>query len=243
MNPILAAAAIAMVALFVRGFTGFGSALVMTPLLLFFLDIKTTVVATAIIEILGSLWVTLQARHEFDRPSLGILLPVGIAGMLVGSFALAKMDSHLLKRIFGIVTVVFAIRIILAFRQDASVKKGWPKGFGYLAGAVSGLLGGLFGTAGPPIVVFLENQLKTKDGVRATLLAYFLTIDILRLIPYAFSKLVTWQVLEISIAMFPASLLGAYFGKRFHAKLSEEAFRFAIGALLFVTGVLLALRN
>lgn len=77
--------------------------------------------------------------------------------------------------------------------------------------------------------------------VRATLLAYFLAIDVLRLIPYAFSNLVTWRVLEISIAMFPASLLGAYFGKRFHVKVSEEAFRFAVGVLLLITGVLLAL--
>jgi len=114
MNPILAATAIAMAALFVRGFTGFGSALVMTPLLLFFFDSRTTVVATAIIEILGSLWVTLQARHTIDRPCLRILLPMGILGMVAGSFALAKMDRDLLKRIFGIVTVVFALRIMLA---------------------------------------------------------------------------------------------------------------------------------
>ncbi len=236
-----AAAAIAMVALFVRGFTGFGSALVMTPLLLFFFDIQTTVVATAIIEILGSLWITFQARPNLDKPHLAILLPVGILGMLVGAYVLATIDSSLLKRVFGGVTVVFAVRIMLESRRDTPAQKKWPRPFGFLAGALSGLLGGLFGTAGPPIVVFLENQLKNKDVVRATLLAYFLAIDILRLIPYTISKLMTPQVFEISIAMFPASLLGAYFGKKFHAKVSEEAFRFAVGALLLITGVLLAL--
>ncbi len=241
MNPIVYASAIAMVSLFVRGFTGFGSALVMTPLLLFFFNIRTTVVATAIVEILGSFWITIQARNDFDRPYLTILLPVGIFGMLAGSYGLANIDSDLLKRVFGVVTVVFAIRIILTLRQPQTAKKTWPKGFGYLAGALSGLLGGLFGTAGPPIVVFLENQVKNKNVVRATLLAYFIVIDILRLIPYTLSRLVTWQVLEISAAMFPASLLGAYLGKRFHTRVGEGAFRFAVGSLLAITGVFLAL--
>jgi uncharacterized membrane protein YfcA len=240
MDPIFAAAAIAMVALFIRGFTGFGSAFVMTPLLLFFFDIRTTVVATAMIEILGSFWITLQARRDASRPYLGIIIPVGVLGMLVGSFALVRGDSHLLKRIFGLLTVAFATRILLASRRKSAVGRPWPKGLGYLVGTLSGMLGGLFGTAGPPIVVFLQNQLRNKNAVRATLLVYFLAIDILRLIPYSLSKLITWQVIEISLAMFPASLFGAYIGKKLHAMVSEGLFRLALGALLVVTGVLLA---
>jgi hypothetical protein len=228
-------------ALFVRSFTGFGSALIMTPLLLFFLDIKTTVVATAIVEILGSLWVTYQARKDVDRSLLRRLLPVAIVGMLVGSGALITAESDILKRIFGVFTVVFALRIMIALRPHGSARKSWPTGIGYLAGGISGLLGGLFGTAGPPIVVFLENQVSRKDVLRATLLAYFLVIDVLRMIPYALSKLVIMPVLEISAAMIPASLMGAYLGRRLHVRVSERAFRLAVGSVLLITGVLLAL--
>jgi len=241
MNPIFAASAIAMAALFVRSFTGFGSALIMTPLLLFFLDMKTTVVATAVVEILGSLWVTCQARKDIDRSLLRTLLPVAIVGMLAGSATLITTESQTLKRIFGVFTVAFAVRMMIALRPHGSTRKSWPTGLGYLAGAISGLLGGLFGTAGPPIVVFLENQVPRKDVLRATLLAYFLVIDVLRMIPYALSKLFTTQVLEISAAMFPASLIGAYLGRKLHLRVSEKAFRLAVGAVLLITGVLLAL--
>jgi uncharacterized membrane protein YfcA len=106
---------------------------------------------------------------------------------------------------------------------------------------MSGLLGGLFGTAGPPIVVFLENQATAKAVLRATLLAYFLAVDVLRMIPYAFSKLITIQVLEISAAMFPASLVGAYLGRKLQVRVSESVFRSVVGAVLLATGVLLAL--
>lgn len=239
MNPLLAAAGIAMAALFVRGFTGFGSALIMTPLLLFFFDIKTTVVATAIVEILGSFWVTVQAREDIDGSHLRKILPVALLGMLAGWLTLINIESAILKRVFGILTVFFALRMMITLRRPASQRKPWPPAIGYLAGAMSGLLGGLFGTAGPPIVVFLENQPTTKAVLRATLLAYFLVIDVLRMIPYAFSQLVTFQVIEMSAVMFPASLVGAYLGRKLQARVSESAFRLGVGALLLATGVLL----
>jgi uncharacterized membrane protein YfcA len=241
MNPMLAAACIAMAALFVRGFTGFGSALIMTPLLLFFFDIKATVVATAIVEILGSFWVTVQARKDIDSSHLRMLLPVALLGMLVGWLTLITVESGTLKRVFGTLTVLFAVRMIITLRRPDSHRKRWPSVIGYLAGAMSGLLGGLFGTAGPPIVVFLENQTTAKAVLRATLLAYFLAVDVLRMIPYAFSKLITNQVLEISAAMFPASLIGAYLGRKLQARVSESVFRLMVGAVLLATGVLLAL--
>jgi uncharacterized membrane protein YfcA len=241
MNPMLAAACIAMAALFVRGFTGFGSALIMTPLLLFFFDIKATVVATAIVEILGSFWVTVQARKDIDSSHLRMLLPVAFLGMLVGWLTLITVESGTLKRVFGTLTVLFAVRMIITLRRPRSNRKRWPSVIGYLAGAMSGLLGGLFGTAGPPIVVFLENQATAKAVLRATLLAYFLAVDVLRMIPYAFSKLITIQALEISAAMFPASLVGAYLGRKLQVRVSESVFRSVVGAVLLATGVLLAL--
>ena len=241
MNPLLAAAGIAMAALFVRGFTGFGSALIMTPLLLFFFDIKATVVATAIVEILGSFWVTVQARKDIDHSHLRMLLPVALLGMLVGWLALITVESGTLKRVFGTLTVLFAVRMIINFRRPGSNRKRWPSVIGYPAGAMSGLLGGLFGTAGPPIVVFLENQTTAKAVFRATLLAYFLAVDVLRMIPYALSRLMTVEVLGMSAAMFPVSLIGAYLGGKLQARVSESAFRLVVGAVLLATGVLLAL--
>jgi uncharacterized membrane protein YfcA len=235
----LLATLIALAALFVRGFSGFGASLVMMPTLMVFLDVKTAVVAAAITQVPVGFHIAYQARSEIDRPSLILLLPPSVVGIVVGSLALIKMDSDLLKRIFGAITILFALRIIWSLRYPATANRKWPSGVGILAGALGGVLGGAFGTSGPPVIVFLEQQILSKDMLRATLLAYFLVIDGLRLISYAFSGLFTWQAITISLAMIPAALVGAHLGTRLNTHVDEHTFRVAVGALLFATGGLL----
>jgi len=236
------AALIALTALFARGFTGFGSSLIMTPLLMLFLDSKAAVTAAALTQVPVGFWIAFDSRSSINKSYLKLLLPPSILGIFVGSFALVNFDSDLLKRVFGAITVIFAIRIMLVLREGSVPGKRWPLGIGYLVGALSGVLGGAFGTSGPPVIVYLEKQVNRKDVLRATLLAYFLATDSLRLISYALAKLITWHVFLISLAMIPAALIGGYLGARLSTNVDEGTFRLVVGTLLFATGVLLAIR-
>lgn len=235
----LLAAFIALAALFARGFSGFGSSLVMMPLLMLFLDVKTAVVAAALTQVPVGFSIAFHSRSDVDKSSLILLLPPSLLGIVAGSFALIGVNSDFLKRVFGVITVFFALRIILALRHNVTDHKEWPASIGLLAGALGGVLGGVFGTSGPPVVVYLERQIIRKDVLRATLLAYFLVIDSSRLVGYAVSGLVTWQAVSIGMAMIPAALIGAYWGTQLNAKVDERTFRGAVGALLFATGLLL----
>ena len=211
----------------------------MMPLLMLFLDVKTAVVAAALTQVPVGFVVAFHSRSAVDRSSLILLLPPSLLGIIAGSFALMGVSSDLLKRVFGVITVFFALRIILALRHTVTVHKRWPASVGFLAGALGGVLGGVFGTSGPPVVVYLEQHIFRKDVLRATLLAYFLVVDSLRLVSYTVSGLVTWQAAAIGLAMIPAALIGAYVGTQLNARVDERTFRAAVGALLFVTGLLL----
>lgn len=235
----LLAAITALVALFVRGFSGFGAALVMMPILLLFLDVKTAVVAVALTQVPVGFFVAYHSRSAIDRSSLTRLLPPSLLGIMVGLFALVTVDSDLLKRVFGVITVFFAIRIMLALSHKDTGQRKWPAKVGFLAGALGGVFGGIFGTSGPPVVVYLEQQIPSKEILRATLLAYFLAVDGLRLVSYALSGLVTRQAVGTGMVMIPAALIGAYWGTRLNARVDERTFRVAVGTLLFVAGVLL----
>jgi uncharacterized membrane protein YfcA len=238
----LLAAIIALIALLVRGLTGFGSSLVMMPLLMLFLDTRTAVVAAALTQVPVGLWIALRSRRAIDFPNLKLLLAPSILGIIVGSFILVKFDNDLLRRTFGIITVVFAIRIMLTSSQASTHHTKLPESAGYLAGVAGGILGGIFGISGPPVIMFLERQVNRKDVLRATLLGYFLAIDSLRLCSYALARLVNRQALVMSLVMIPTALIGAYWGTRLNMRTSEHAFRFIVGALLCVTGILLAAR-
>lgn len=211
----------------------------MTPLLLLFFDMKTVVVVTAILEVTGGFVVTLQVRKKIDKNSLFRILPLSFAGVVIGAYILVSFDNNLLKRIFGGFVILFASRILFLQWWNTTGKKIWPSYIGFFAGGLGGLFGGLFGTAGPPIAVYLENQLQLKDTLRATMLMSFLIIDTVRLVPYTYSSLMTDSVLKICLVAFPPALAGTFLGRKIHLGISENVFRTIIGLLLIGTGTIL----
>ncbi len=241
MAQLILVSAIGFAGMFIRGLTGFGSALVMTPLMLFFFDIQTSVIAINLVEIGAVFSVTMNARHDIDRQYLKILLPITIVGIAVGSFFLISFNLQVLKRIFGVLTVLFAVRIIANLWFAGSRQKKWSFTWGYLSGAMGGLLGGIFGTPGPPITIYLENQIDSQKVLRATLLIYFLALDIIRIIVYGCSGIVSLDMLKMAAVMLPAALVGSYCGQFVNLQINDKVFRALVAVLLLVTGVLLAI--
>jgi uncharacterized membrane protein YfcA len=223
----------------VRGVTGFGSALVMSPLLLLFFDVHTAVVASAAVQILSGFGMAWHARLAIDRDFLIVLLPAGIIGILAGTLVLVTVDSNLLKRFLGLVTVLFALRNMHGLTSAAAPSASWPRWTGYVAGGLSGFLGSIFGTTGPPIVIYLDNQALAKSAMRATMLAYFLAVDSTRMVSYLVTGLVTQNVAVLGLLMMPTALLGGWLGTHLHLHISERTFRWGVAMLLFVTGALL----
>jgi len=241
MTKLIIATLVAFLGLFIRSFSGFGSALVMTPILLFFFDLRTTVVIVAIIEIPASFYVTIQARKNISSYYLKTLVPLSLIGVAFGSFILTKYDSSLLKRVFGGFTLLFTLRILIVLHLANTKERQCPRVTGFFTGLFGGFMSGMFGTAGPPVAIYLENQIKDKKILRATMLTFFLINDGCRLIYYAFSRLITIEALKISTIMLPVSFIGAYLGKYTHLKISEYVFRMVISVVLLATGVLLVL--
>src|SRR5436190_653923 len=136
MLPLLAAALIALLAMLVRGVTGFGAALVMSPLLLLFFDVHTAVVASAAVQIVTGFGIAWHARPAIDGAYLKVLLPAGIIGIIAGTLVLVTVDSNLLKRLLGVVTVLFALRSVRGLVSETAVPAKWPRWTGYIAGGL-----------------------------------------------------------------------------------------------------------
>jgi len=240
MKSILISWAIGFFGLFVRGFTGFGSALVMMPLFLFVYNLQTSVVIVALLEIAATAYFSLRVWKEIKWSPIAFILPLSLPGVAAGSFFLVHANTGILKRIFGLFVILFTVRIV--YQQihgfPFSPKK-WPRQYGFLAGIFSGMLGGLYGTGGPPVTIFLENQLDKKDNLIATQLIYFLILDLVRLIPYGLYNLIGTYELKQALIIFPSTILGMLLGTMVNLHASERVYRLAIAALLLLSGSLL----
>jgi len=111
-----------------------------------------------------------------------------------------------------------------------------------VVGILSGIGGGVFGTSGPPLVVYVDHFAENKSVFRAQLLILFLLNNMVRMIMYIRKGLLTVDVATFGLWMLPFVAFGLFAGSKMHVQVGEKTFGRAVAMLLLVSGVLLLIR-
>jgi uncharacterized membrane protein YfcA len=224
---------------FIKGVTGFASALFSIPLLALFLDIKFVVPVFLLFDLVSGVILTSQNRRFIDKKSALLILSGLALGTAVGTHFLVSFGNDELKRAFGILVVLFALKLL--FWDNGEVKKSLSRAWAPVAGIFGGCTGAMFGLNGPPLVIYLTRQLGDKQVVRATLYGLFFADACYRLVLYSFKGLITIQVVRFSLYLTPFVLVGLLLGSRLHGRIGERLFRKIVASILLVTGTLLTI--
>lgn len=220
---------------------GFGSGLIAVgTLALVFPELKDVVVVLLLVNLPAELLVSWKSRHEVRwRPIVG--LGAGIAvGILVGARVLSLSDPRIILTILG----WFLIGVGLLFIKLPTGGRITPPSYLEVpTGLLSGLLTGLFGTGGPPLIVWYHLAATGKSAFRANLMTIFLLMTLVRVPSYAANGLVTAPRMWSALLVMPAVLAGAWAGHHLHLKISERTFRRLVSLLLAVLGLMLLIRN
>jgi uncharacterized membrane protein YfcA len=235
---ILLAGFIVLIGHFIKGLCGFANALFAIPLLALFLDVKFVVPVFLLFDFISGLVMTAQNRKLIDKKSALLVLSGLVIGTAVGTYLLVSFGNEALKRIFGVVVVLFALRILIL--DNEKIRKEIRRIWAPVSGLAGGCTGAMFGLNGPPLVLYLTHQLKDKQILRATLYGLFFVDACYRLILYSFNRLITVEVVQFALYLTPFLLVGLALGSRLHAKVSEVAFRKTVASILVITGILLA---
>ncbi len=227
------------VAFFIRAVSGIGSALLYIPLLALFLELKIVVPLGALLEVGFSLLV-IKSLISHMRKDIILYVVVGCAlGSLAGVFLLKSLPNSILQIALGCTVIVFALYLLKPNYQDGrDISHYW----GVAAGALGGILGGLFGTSGPPVAWYLAYRLRTKDVLRATLIGLLALDFAWRVAIYTATGMITIEVLKLGLLFLPAMALGTYMGHRSVKRISELRFRQIVAFILVCSGLLLLLK-
>ncbi|RMF75030.1 MAG: sulfite exporter TauE/SafE family protein [Acidobacteria bacterium] len=245
-GQLVLAGAVLLLAQAVYALYGFGSGLLSVALLAFlFPDIPRVVVLLLLVNLPTELFVVVRERAQLALGTAGLLLAGIAAGIPVGALLLeAGAGSAWLVRALAAVIVLLAIN--LAWNGDPSPGAGGrrvPPAVDLAAGTVSGVLSGLFGTGGPPLIVVLHRRGLDKRAFRATLLALFLAMSVVRVPVYFWRGIADERAVVSALVMLPAALAGLAAGHLVHARIPERTFRRGVAVLLGVLGVLMWLRG
>jgi len=164
---------------------------------------------------------------------------VGVAiGIPVGAWALGLSDAGVLLKALGVVLLIVGTGFLIVPPHRVVRWPGWVAG---PVGLSSGLLTGLFGTGGPPLVMYYQLSGADKAAFRGNLMAIFLLMTFIRVPSYVGMGLITAERLWSSLAVLPAVLAGAWIGNRLHLRIEEATFRRLVAGALVVLGAFLLL--
>jgi len=220
-----------------RALTGFGSALISVPLLALLFDLKFVVPLESVLEVGFTLLLIRKVYPDIHKPTLLPMIGGAILGTLLGTYILRTLGDVFLKRALGVSILLFAVYFWKEDRPQRS--QNLSAYWGILAGTGGGVLGGLFGTSGPPFVAYLAYKLKEKEVLRATLIGMFAVDYTWRTAVFAFSGLISADLLFFALCLAPALVLGTILGQGIHLRITERQFRRTVAGVLFTSGILL----
>lgn len=227
-TSFLIAALVAVVAGMVRGFAGFGAAMLMTPVFSALYGPATGVALCLLLEIAVALPLLPKVVSIVDWRRIGIILLAAIVGAPLGNLVLTWADPEPMRWVIS--AVVLAAVALLA--------SGWRyHGKPYLGatlatGAASGFLNGLSGMAGPPIAFYYLASNHPAPQVRANLTTYFVFVDLIAVSVFVARDLVDWSTAVRGLTLAPAVVIGGLLGERLFPLASERFYRRLALALL-----------
>lgn len=174
-------------------------------------------------------------RWDEIRP----LLPFGLLGVVLGTTLLVNLPHRPLLAALGALVLFFGLRAVLDIHGESPISRLWAAPAGLIGGTVSAL----FGTGGPPYIIYLTHRIRDHAARRASFSALFLIEGSARLAVYvAFGLLWDAQVWWSLLAAVPLCLLGLYVGDHAHMPMSATQAHRLIGLLLLLSGVFLLIK-
>jgi len=240
MSPgqIVLVAAIIFAGHFVKGFSGFGSAIVAAPLLALFMPLRAIVPLMALVSLpAGAYMVIATWRHIDWRETL--LVSVGmIVTTWIGMQVLLTVENQVLKQAFAVATVLFVLPALWD-RRPVRRRRAHPLAT-LLVGTVAGLTGVLFAVPGPPVVLYFTYTMTDDvNRFRGTLSAIFLSNALIQVVAFAGEGVLTADLLLLAGVLMPSLLAGLWVGSWLVQRVQVRRFRQAVAGILIANAVLL----
>ena len=231
---LLVALFAALLAGIVTGLTGFGLALISTPILLFVYEPRTVIVLTAIFSIFINVAVVWDSWQEArKRLALALLIPA-LFGIVAGVEVLNVIDPDYVRLGVGVIVIFSALLLV----KDITLPGAGTRWGTLVAGSASGALSTSTGLAGPPVVLLLASRGLPKHEFRGTSALYFLPMSVAGIVILALRGLVDAGEVPLGLLLVPAAIAGKVVGTSLLKRVSEGAFRAVTLGLVILTGTL-----
>lgn len=225
-------------ATFAQNTTGFAFGLLLLGLtgLLQLAPVETVANVSSVLTLVNAM-ILLRRRPQLAPRLMLLILACSLGGVLAGVALLTVLGSHareLLQLLLG-GTIVACSFLLVARERHLERLSGWLS-FSCFAG-LSGVMGGLFSSAGPPLVYQLYRQPLAAHVVRDTLIVVFAVNALLRLGILAGTRRFDLQAGYLALEALPVVLVMTWYMRRRPPSIAPHVLRMGVFGLLLLAGV------
>jgi len=215
------AVGIALLAGVVRGFSGFGSALIYMPLISAVYGPRIAAPTLLLIDTICSLPFTLQAMPDCNWREVKPVTIAGAVALPLGVAALVYVDALWLRWFIAALVFVALGTLAAGWRYHGKPSVTASLGVGVLAGIGAGAVQ----IAAPPLLVYWLGGQNSATTVRANIMVYFIMQGVLSIVAYIYSDLFTAPTLTLSLLLAVPFALSLAAGARWFHGTSDQLYR------------------
>jgi uncharacterized membrane protein YfcA len=190
-----------------------GLLILVVPLMASVLPARTSVGVLLGMLILADVIAAAYYRHQVLWRHIFRLLPLTVAGIVVGYFGLHVVDNEQLKPMIGIIVLVMlGINYwrTRAGREDRPVPTQWW--FAAVAGFTAGVMTMMANAAGPVMILYLLSMRLPKYQFVGTTAWFFFIVNWVKVPFSANLNLMTSESVKLDLMMLPFIVMGAIAG-------------------------------
>ena len=216
----------------VRGFSGFGAAMISIPLLSLLFGPQTALACLTTMEMPAQIQLLRMSRREADWKQAAPMALGGIIALPLGTWILVSIDQDLLRRLISGIVLLLVVLLASGYRHTIPRRLG----IDVAVGTVAGFLNGSTGLGGPPIIFYLLSGPYAPAAVRANITAFFQIGFVFVVASYFWFGVLTPDRMLLGAVLAPFYVGGIWLGGRLFYKASEQTFRRIAYLLLAVIG-------
>jgi uncharacterized membrane protein YfcA len=220
----------------VRGFSGFGGAMIYMPLIAAVYEPRIAAVTLLLVDFLAS---TPFAISQFSRCTWREVLPISIATAFtvpLGTYLLIVLDPVILRWIIALLVLGLLAVLASGWRYRGPSTLPITAGVGMMAGIGAGAAQ----IAGPPVILYWLSRGNVAMTLRANLMVYFVFCGITLIAVYGSQGLFTGKLVALALLLGIPYVAGVGIGSLFFRGASDRLYR-NVAYLIVALAALLSL--
>lgn len=178
---------------------------------------------------------------KWDKGNLRVMLPGAVVGIIAGAIGAGFLGDRWIRLVIGALSMCFVLVDACVLVRTMQPKRYSAK-TGFALSCVSGFASFVAHAGGPPAMIHLLRQRLEKDVMIGTTNAFFLIVNAIKLVPYAWMGQFEPANLRMSLFLAPVVPIGVWSGIWLQRHVSVCVFYRISQACLFIAGAQLVVQ-